>query len=196
VARLLYTTKADVKARTGYTDTDKDAVIDDLIAEVSREAEDFMGREGLLVARTETHKLQPNRTYVSVNAFPITTVASVKYALSEDFSAVTALDAATYSVLKDLGQIRLLVGAIGAQYNPGFVEVQYTGGLAVDAAGLKTAEPRLAGAVCTEVVNRLNRAKNPEGNVVGFGNGVAYQGAMKPLDDFYTALGHRRRLRL
>lgn len=190
------TTKADVKLQMRWTDTDDDAVLDDLIHQVSKEAENYLGRWLKTEARTEIYTLKPNRTWLSIKGFPITTVTSVKYARDEDFTLVTAIDTSLYSVRQNLGQIRFRPGAISAQYNPGFVEVIYTGGLALDTTAFKANEPRLEGAARTEVINRFNRRKNPEGNVQGFGAGVAYQGAMKPLEDFYTALDHRRRLRL
>lgn len=194
---LAFTTKADVKATVGYTATDQDAFIDQLILDVSREAEDYMGRHALITARTEVYRLRRNQTWLSVKGFPISSVTSVKYAADEDFADVDALDTDLYSVRAELGQIRFRTAAIPSLiYDPGFVEVVYTGGLALDSAAMKANEPRLEGAVRTEVVNRFNRRQNPEGNLQVFGAGVGYQSALAPLKDFYVALDHRRRLRL
>jgi hypothetical protein len=190
------TTKVDVKATLNWTGTDEDTLIDELIHEVSKEAEEYLGRWLHVELRTEVFTLWPNRTWLSLRGWPITSITSLKYARTEDFSSVDALASDTYSMRSNLGQIRFQVGAIAAQYNPGFVQAIYTGGLGLDTAAIKTNEPALSEAARREVTNRFNRRKNPEGNVQGFGAGVAFQDAIKSLAIFHTALDRRRRVRL
>jgi hypothetical protein len=66
--------------------------------------------------------------------------------------------------------------------------------MGADAAAAMAAYPSVASAVTTEVINRLNRSKNPEGNLRSFETGVAYEKPLQTLKLFYDAIDPYRRL--
>lgn len=194
MAALALTTADLVKQMSGVSGTSRDALIATLIAEVSAEAEAYMRRWTLCAARTEIYELKVNHRYLSVDGFPITSSVTLQYNGNQDFSTVDTLDTSIYTVDKDAGQIDF--HSLAAWFDPGYVRVVYTGGMAMDTAGFVLAYPRISAAATREVVNRLNRASRPEGNVQGAaGMQLVYQKELKPLEDFYAALDHRRRLK-
>ena len=188
------TTAASVKAKRDLTGTGLDAVIARLIDSVSQMARDYMGRELLAASYTEVLPLRARRRYVTLKAFPLTSVTSVKYASSRDFTNVTAMDAAGYQVLLPQGQIYL--AGLSTWFEPGFLQIVYAGGMAADTTAFMAAFPRISVAADDEVIARLNRRLVPDGSPQALGSSVAYQDELKPLTDFYAALDPHRRLRL
>lgn len=195
---LALTTVARVRELARIVDTTAgiDTILTDLISEVSQQAEDFLGRHLSVERRTEVLSVKPNHQHVSLRGMPITSVSSVKYSASLNFTDVEVLDAACYDVRNKLGQIYLRFGAIGTQFNPAWLEVQYSGGMATSTDDFRTNYPRLEMAVRREVVNRFNRREHPEGEIKAFEAGVTHAKELGPLEDFYAALAPRRRLSL
>lgn len=192
---LELTTAAKVKAMKGISGTSEDALIADLILEVSQEAEEYLRRYTLSTARQEVYELRVNQRYLSVDGFPIvgSRAIAVQYASTRDFSSIETLDSSLYSVLAAEGQIHF--HSIETNLNPGFVQVSYTGGMAADTDTFVATYPRIAGAVTREVLNRWNRAKNPEGSLRSVNaTSVGYEKPLAPLEDFYAALDHHRRI--
>lgn len=191
---LALTTVDRVKGVYPLSTTDKDAQISDLIAAVSQEAEQYMGRHAQAMARTEVYELRPNRLFLWLRGFPIASVTAVRISDRRRFTGVDPVDPELYDVHPERGQIEFQEGAIPDITQTNWVQVDYSGGMAATDAAFVTAFPRISGAVTTEVVNRLNRSKNPEGNLTSLGGDVAYQKPLEPLEDFYKALDHNRRV--
>ncbi len=194
MAQFQITTAARVKAQKGISGSGLDALIAILLDAVSEKAEDALARRLFRTTYTEVVPLRARKRYVSLLGFPVTAVTSVKYASRRSFTDVEAMAATEYDVLGPEGQIYL--AEIETWLDPGFVEVQYTGGMAVDTAAFIAAYPSLANAADNEIIARLNRAKMPEGNLQAMGSEVGFLKALQPLEDFYNALAPHRRLRL
>lgn len=191
---LELTTAAKVKLMLGgLSGTSQDALIADLVAEVSQEAEEYLRRHTLSAQRVEVYELPANKRYLSLNGFPISGNRSVgvQYATTRDFTDVDSLDSSSYQLLIAEGQLDF-----DALYHPddGFAQVNYVGGMAADTAGFMSAYPRIAGAVAREIVNRLNRAKAPEGSLKLSAASMGYEKPLESLKDFYAALDHHRRI--
>lgn len=194
MTQFLITTSARVKAQRDLSGSGFDSFVDKIIAGVSQMAEDYLGRRLLQQSWTEIKQLQSRRRIVSLDAFPITSVTSVRYAPTRDFSTVDPMDSSGYQVLLREGQIDL--SGIQTWFERGFVQVIYTGGMATDTAGFIAAYPRIADAADNECVARLNRMRAPDGSPQALNSSVAYQEQLAPLTDFYAALDPHRRLRL
>lgn len=189
------TTVAAVKALMGGTSNAADAQITALIPAVSEFAETYLNRYTQTALRTQVYEVKPTQPYLWLQGFPIVSVTSIKLSSSRDFSTSDALDVTSYDVLTESGQIYFRPAALSKMAGPCFAQLVYTGGMAVDTTAFLAAFPRIANGAASEVINRLNRAKNPEGNV-SFGptGGVAYQKQLQPLDDFKNALASQRRV--
>jgi hypothetical protein len=194
VAQFQITTTARVNAKRGNPGNGQDSLIGTLIDSVSQKAEETMGRKLKRDTYVEVIPLRPKTRFVSLEGFPVTAVSSVIYAPTRDFTGLTAMDAASYSVLLEEGQIEL--HGLTYWYERGYVQVSYTGGMGVDTAAFVAAYPSIADSADNEIVARLNRAKNPDGNLQVLGQSVAFLKQMQPTDDFLDALGRHRRIRL
>jgi hypothetical protein len=191
------TTRAAVKTALGITASTQDAAIDALLDAVSQEAANYLNRDiDASIARTQVYIVTAGHPYIWLRGYPIVSVTSVKYSRTRTFSDVIALDPAQpqYDVINASGEIFLRFECMTYLYDPAYVEVQYTGGMGIDTASFMAAYPRIANAVSSEIINRLNRAKTPDGDVRTIGGQVAYGKQLAPLDDFYCALGKERRL--
>lgn len=192
-----FTTKEKVKARRGLTGAENDSVIDELIAEVSDFGETFMNRHTLELQRSsEIYELPAGKRYLWLRGYPLVSVTSVKYSTSRSFSNVTALATDSYDAIAETGEIYFRPAAIGSWHSPGFVEVTYRGGMAVDTAAFIIAYPSISGAATLEVINRFNRRLSPEGNLKALDTGVAFEKPIEALKIFTDALCARRRILL
>lgn len=131
------TTLERVKAQLGKTDTQDDAALTEIVTNVSRRMERYMGRDAYLVERTEYLNVQAGRTAFRLRGLPIAAVASVYYDAASLFASDTLLTATTdYVVDEETERLTLrrkpLFDATRA------LKVTYTGGMAADVPGLVT----------------------------------------------------------
>jgi hypothetical protein len=194
MTQFLITTADRVKAKRDISGSSLDATIAVIIAAVSQMAEDYLGHRLLRGSWTDVIPLPARRRYVRLGGYPITAVATVKYARTRDFAAVDTMDAGGYQVLPEQGQLYL--SGITTWFEPGFLQVAYTGGMAADTTNFIADYPRIADAADNEVIARLNRRQAPDGSPQAINSSVAYQDELKPLTDFYAALDPHRRIRL
>ena len=191
------TTTAQIKAIRDLSGTGDDAVLSTLIAQVSALAEDYMGRHTLIGRRTEIYPVFPAKDFVSLKGFPITSVTAIKFGSTRSFSDIEAMDSTSYEILHGPGQLYFPSGAISPTVSPRcWIEVQYTGGMALDSAAFLAAYPGISIAVANEVINRWNRRKTPEGEVTAYETGVSFGKPMSMLQETYDALNPHRRIRL
>lgn len=191
---LALTTIAEVKKFVEGTSTASDAILTALIGPVSESAEVYLNRHTESKSRVEVYPVDYNAPYIWLRGSPITSVSDITLSLNRTFADIDPLDASTYDVITDTGEIFLRPQAFACIGAKGFMQITYVGGMAADTASFMAAFPRIANAAAMEVVNRFNRAKNPEGNLqFGVSGGVAYQKQLAPLDDFKNALASQRR---
>lgn len=165
------TTVARVKTQlTGISGSGEDAFIGEIITGLSGYFERYMRRTLLKTSRTKVARLRRFKQIVSLDAVPIESVTSIKYATHESlFSTTTAMDATSYAILEDgsTGSIEFLVEMA---LNPGFLQIVYVGGMADDQAELELTYPELVQACDMQAVHEFNRRYSPGGNVT-FGGG-------------------------
>lgn len=165
---ICLTTLERVKRRRVITNSDNDALLEDIIEEVSDEFVNVMNRHLRQVERTEVYEVHANDHLVSLKGSPVASVTSVKHSASRDFTGVTAADAASYSVELTNGLLRY---NLSTPNDPSYLEVVYSGGL-VEAAdddaatiALMIAYPRLAGAATKQVIEEFNRRQKSTGDM-------------------------------
>lgn len=166
------TTVARVKARaTRLTGASADSLLAVLVSEVSEEAEVRMARYTETVERTEVFDVRPGQHLVRVPGIPITSVSAVSLSTTPVFEASDLLTADTdWYLLADTGHVKVAASV----RCDSFLEVTYTGGMAVDTTAFIAAYPDIVGAVEQEVINRYNAKDLPAGEIQ-FGN----QGGVK-----------------
>lgn len=154
--------------------------IDALIPRVSGQVCDFLGLHGLRVARTEDYRVDQNSRTLSLDAKPVASVASVKYAESlAALADVDALDASAYNLVAHGGWIEL---TDRAPYAPTYYRVTYTGGMAPETSSgsglpdIDALEATTLGAVVVEattiqVAYLMQRTDSLGGNIVPPGGG-------------------------
>lgn len=156
------TTISRVKERRGISSATHDSLLSNLIDEVSTYVETYLGRHTLQDARVEVYEVEFLTRMVSVRGAPITVLNSIKISnRRDDFDDVTAMATTSYSADLTAGYIRL---DFEQSHNPGYVQVDYTGGMATDTDDFVMTYPDIAGAVDAEVINRFNRRENPTGD--------------------------------
>ena len=185
-----------VKRRGSITTDQDDQLIEELIAEISADAEDFVGRHIISTARTESYRIPAHDHNVSLYGYPVTTLTSVKVHSRDDVWAdVTALDASLYVLDADAGTIFIRTTT---EHAPTWVQVVYVGGLVTasgdDPSGVTknfiASYPHIAGSLDQEVVVRLKRRKLPNAGQ------VVHKGAMIQMPrDLGLLSDTKRRLR-
>lgn len=159
-----------VKAATGNAEIDaNDALLAQLLVGVSRRMEQRMCRHAQLVERTEVLEVGSGNYKVSLRGWPLTAGSEfeLKASTTDDFASgesVVYVAGTDYVVNRQNGLIHLLrlpatksAGILGTPIAPAFLQVRYTGGLAVDADGLIAAYPDLADACDLQVAHRFQR---------------------------------------
>lgn len=186
------TTAASVNARRGRAATDDEALIGDLIAELSADVLAYLNRHTEAVSRTELYTLEYDQRNFRLRGFPVTSVAAVSMSTDIDFVAGEILAADAYQV--DLATGRIHLTGIAAPYEPTYIQVQYTGGMAADTASFRTAFPDIAGAVDAQVIELLKRSDSPGVTETRLRDGgVSYEGAVNLLPLLKRRLDQHRR---
>lgn len=205
---LQMTTLELVRARLKMPDEDtsNDALIEELIDEISRGLEHHMKRHAAQTARTEIYRLRRGETMISLRGAPVTAVSSVTLSQTPDFTGLTAevpnegfyydLEEGTLFFTSEPEPLEL--GVAGHQQLPVYVRVAYTGGMAVDTDSFVEIWPDLAGACARQVAHAFQRRNTPGGNVqVGMGQTAGqtqYIGKYDLLPDVVTAFDRHTRV--
>lgn len=165
------TTVARVKTQlTGISGTSEDAFIQEVITGLSGYFERYMRRTLLKQTYTKEIRLRRWKQIVSVDAFPIESVTSIKYCENPSgFSTATAMDASTYAILED-GTTGVIEFLREMPMAPGFLQIVFVGGMAEDQAELELNYPELVQACDMQCVHEYNRRFTPGGNIT-FGGG-------------------------
>lgn len=183
--------------RRGSINTDQDdQLIEELIAEISADAEDFVGRHIISTLRTESYRLPAHDHNVSLYGYPVASVVSVKLHSRDDvWSDVTQLATSLWVLDAQAGTIFIRTVV---EHAPTYVQVVYTGGLVSssgdDPEGVTknfiASFPHIAGALDQEVVIRLKRRKMPNAGQ------IVHKGAMVQMPrDLGLLQDTKRRLR-
>jgi len=142
---------------------DADTLLTELIADVSEAVDDTLDGRCLRGARTEYYSLDREQRLVWLRGWPVDTGSS--FALYVDrlraFGTETLVPAADYYLDAEDGSVRF--DFFNPSSGPGVVKVVYTGGMAVDAAGIISAYPDLARIVDAQVVACWRARTNPAG---------------------------------
>lgn len=135
--------------------------------------------------RTRIYELRPGRKLITLHAYPIQSVSYVKHAYKRaDLATADALATTEYTINNVTGQITL-----ESIRGPGFLEVNYLGGMAATTEEFVSVYQDIAFNGTLEVVNRLNRAKNPEGNLATpMGNALTFSTEVATLKCFEEVL--------
>lgn len=189
------TTVARVKALLDIGSSVHDTVIAALIASVSQRFEGFMGRLISAEARTEEHDWPDNRREtLFLRAYPVTAIASIKNDPAWDFAAADALDATSYHLVADTGEVHMRYPLLPG---PKAVQVVYTGGLAANTAALIAAYPAIAFAADLQCAAVWRRRSSPQGStaVVPLQGSLSQEAPLELIPEVVEALSPFRRLR-
>jgi hypothetical protein len=155
---------AQVKASidTSYDDTTQDAHIGTVITAVSDRITQYLGFHTLSATRTETYEGRRFERVVTLDGKPVTTFTSLKYHSESDFTGVLAEATTSYTVHKRSGWIRLDFAPI---YKNNYFQVEYTGGLGVDATAVISGYPEISLAATMQCKYYLQRRDSMGGNI-------------------------------
>ena len=173
---------------------DLDTLIQTLITDVSAQFVRFLGLHATEIARTELYEVRKYSKTLSLDAKPIDAAATftLKYGSDTQASSLVARTSDEFVVNKPAGWVRLL---FDLPYQPGYIEVTYTGGLGVSTSDLIAGWPDLAGAADRQVLYLLQRRSALGGNVqLASGGGTSFStGQYGLLNDVERALAAHRR---
>jgi len=177
------TTLAKVKALMGYTGTSEDVALTQLVTSVSDRVSRALRRETEAAERTETTRLVRTGKTVTLCAFPVTAVASVKFSSTGDFTDIDALvEFEDYSVDLEQGTITLSVSTSGKFPT---AQVVYTGGMATDTATFITDYAGLSAAVDMQIQLEAKRRQTVGSTSQRTSGGdIRYEGEL----DFFKGL--------
>jgi len=138
MALIALTTLARVKAQLGQptSQTDDDALIEQMIAAVSLRIERHLGRPVESAARTEYVDLCSGVDRYQLAAYPVASIASVKNSTTFAWASTTAkVEGTDYVVDPESGILRLLPASVWFA-GPEAMQVVYTGGIAANTAAV------------------------------------------------------------
>ena len=141
--------------------SNQDAAITDLIPTVSQWIDQYLSRRIERKQRTVVLDVEPGQSLFSLDAYPVTAIASIKVARDRDWPNTEALDSSTY-VLHESGETGLLEIERGELVDgTGVVQLIYTGGMAADYATLLADYPAIVTAASYQVAEMWRRRDNP-----------------------------------
>ena len=198
VSSMDLTTTARVKANLGgISSSASDSLIDGIVTDVSYRFERYMRRQVLRQAATATFPASRFSTILSLPAYPVTSITSIKYATHpSEFADATAM-AATEYVLEDqdAGLVRFLVEMpLLDDRRPGYLQVVYTGGMAEDTDDFIATYPDVARAADVQCAYEFQRRNSPGGNATNDGGSTAFDGPLGLLESSRQALTPYRRI--
>lgn len=182
------------------TDCTRDALIAQLISDVSARFVSFLGLHAVSAERTEVYELGQSKKILSLDAKPVDTAQAFTVKLGSagtDFATAGEVSSSSYTVSAPGGWIRF---RIDTPNDPNLVQVTYTGGLGSSTAEIMSNFPDLASACGLQVKYLLNRRDSLGGNVTvhgtaaGFGSGgTSYTGQYGLLKEVEQMLETHRR---
>lgn len=152
------TTAAAVNSRRGRNSTDDEVLIGSLIAEVSADVSLYLRRHVQAISRTEVYTLPYGTKDFRLDGYPVTAISSVSTSPDLDFAASEILSVSSYYLQASVGHLHLVSAT---SFEPTYVQVVYTGGMAANTAAFRAAFPDIAGAVESAVLELLKRADRP-----------------------------------
>ncbi len=189
-----FTTLTRLKTQlTGISTTADDTFLENLITAVSAHFERYMRRNVLKQTYTEQFRIRRWKQVLSLNAYPIESVSSVKYASHNSlFADADALPATSYIIAND-GQPGHIEFMQEMSLPQGFAEVVYVGGLAEDQAELELLYPQLVQACDYQCAYEFDRRKALGGNITFTGGGTSFDSAIDMLPRVKKILDSFRR---
>jgi len=196
------TTTTRVKAFLGaggtVLSTAQDTVIGQLISMYSARFEKELGREIETTERTEQYDVEEGQRLITLRAFPVVSVESIRNDLTRLFDASAEIES-------DLFYVDMRRGTIAFDWTellpgPGTLLITYTAGMTEEGATDPTASfvenyPDLAMAVDMQVAETLRRKDRLGATNLSFqGGGVGYEAALKLLPEVRAALDSHRRV--
>lgn len=173
---------------------DLDVLIQTLITDVSAQFVRFLGLHATKIERTELYEVRKYAKLLSLDAKPIDATATfaLKYGSDTQASSLVSRTSDEFVVNKPVGCVRLL---FSTPYQPGYIEVTYTGGIGTSTANLISGWPDLAGAADRQVLYLLQRRGALGGNTqLASGGGTSFAtGQYGMLHDVEHILASHRR---
>lgn len=185
------TTVASVNARRGRGATDDATLLGSLITEVSADAEQFLKRHVQSTLRTEVCQLAYGQQTFRLQGYPLSSISTISTSVDVDFTDSEVLAPDAYYTEANVGRVHLVAAAY---YQPFYVQVVYTGGMAATTTAFMSAFPDISGAVESQVLELLKRADKPGVTETRLRDGgVSYEGAVNMLPLLKRRLSQHRR---
>lgn len=169
------------------------AIIDQLIVAASASFERYLRRRVLEAAFTEVIYAREGKRVYALNAYPVVSVTSLKFATQNVFTASTAIATTGYSVDLEGGFVRFQPYS-APFFGAGYLEVIGVGGMGTDTADFIVNFPDIAQAADEQIAYAYMRRTNPGGNITFTGGATQHtsehdylKGVMRTLEK------HRRR---
>lgn len=180
----------------GISSSAYDTLLSQIITDVSARFERYMRRQVYQTTVTKTFPLSQLSTVITLDAAPVTSITSIKYASHpSDFAATTAMDTDNY-VLEDsaAGHVRFLVQTpLNDRRRPGYVQIVYVGGMAASVGDFIAAYPDITRAADVQCGYEFQRRNTPGGNVTTEAGSTAFDSALGILDSSKAVLDSYRR---
>lgn len=177
------TTLARVKVQLGgVSGTSADALLGTIITSVSARMEGYMRRNVLKQTYTKTYPLPRLNTVLRLEAFPVESVTYVRYGghPADLDTADRNLDTRAFVLEDELsGVLRFTIDTpLTTARRPGYVKVQWVGGMAEDIADLILLFPEIAQAADVQCAYEYQRRRHPVGDVQTEGGSTSFGGEM------------------
>jgi hypothetical protein len=163
------TTETRVKAALNISGTSEDAWIDDAIKATSQLIEQHLGRHVEDATYTEEYDVRDGRQeIVALNAYPVTSITSIKNAPDWDFAGATALTSTSYRVKDETG---LIYFRTELDAGNDALQIVYVGGMAANTAAIESSFPAIAMAADLQIAAMFRRRRSPQGETINAGRG-------------------------
>ena len=172
---------------------EKEALLNQLIGDVSDGAKTYLDRETLATTYTEYFDVEPDQRIFRLRAYPITSFTSVANDYLHAFGSSTYLTSDLYTGHLEDGQIEF--DRTGLQTGPRALRIVYIGGMAATTDAFVTEFPDISKAVTIQVVHEFRRSNSLQGDSITTAAGsVAFLGGIDWLAHAKAILDTHKRI--
>lgn len=192
-----FTTLARVKTalETGGADPvdpSHESYLNQLIVDYSSQFEVYLGRKSTVATYRKQFDVDAGQRVIVLDAYPVTSVATVSNASDRDFSISTISAADRYT---DTVNGLITVDKVALIPGPGVVMVNWVGGLGTNTTALVRDFPDMAHAADIQIDHHFRRRESMAATGISQGAGNrSWEGAMTFLPTVVDILNRRRRV--
>ncbi len=177
-----------------FSDASFDDYLRELITAISARIIDYLGRGVSEESRTTVFDIKLGQRKWFLDAYPVTSITSIKIDHQRDFANATAIDSDDY-VLRSYRNAAWIELLYDEAPGVGVMQIIYTAGMGTSTAQLTSGFPEVE-AACQSWIKAIivKRKGGPQGETVSVGGGSIRKDELKMPQHVQDMLAHLRRI--